>query len=336
MDICCSYNAMVDEIKTANFIISLDFELYWGVSNSKKISKYSENLDGVRVAMPKILELFKKYKISATWATVGMILFKDYHEWLDIRPKKYPKYTKLNSAYELDNLVRKYPKFFFAPDLVNEILKFPHQEIASHTFSHICCLEEGISNEDFISDLNILKTITEQKKIELKSIVFPRNQFNDNCLNEINILGYKTYRGNPKNFLYRNGHHPKGGFFSRIIRFLDHYLPLTNLIQDISYNNANSLLNIPATIFLRPYLKKLYFIEYFKIKRIKNLMTHAAKKKKVFHLWFHPHNFGTNLNDNLKNLENILIHYKKLNHEYGFESKNMFETYNSYIDNKLT
>lgn len=49
-------------------------------------------------------------------------------------------------------------------------------------------------------------------------------------------------------------------------------------------------------------------------------MSYAAKNNRVYHLWWHPHNFGDGLVENLEDLERILSHFKKLKTEYGFES----------------
>jgi hypothetical protein len=52
-------------------------------------------------------------------------------------------------------------------------------------------------------------------------------------------------------------------------------------------------------------------------------MTKAAQSNKLYHLWFHPHNFGSNMEENFKNFENILEIYSKLQSRYNFESKTM-------------
>ena len=52
-------------------------------------------------------------------------------------------------------------------------------------------------------------------------------------------------------------------------------------------------------------------------------MTYAAKNNEAYHLWWHPHNFGINLPQNLLFLESILIHFVFLKKEYGMESKTM-------------
>ena len=52
-------------------------------------------------------------------------------------------------------------------------------------------------------------------------------------------------------------------------------------------------------------------------------MLHAAKNKKLFHLWWHPHNFGINLKENIHFLEKILGYYTYLKTKYNFSNHTM-------------
>ena len=52
-------------------------------------------------------------------------------------------------------------------------------------------------------------------------------------------------------------------------------------------------------------------------------MRSAARKKEIYHLWWHPHNFGDHPVENLEDLKNILRHYRDLKRQYGFESLTM-------------
>ena len=67
------------------------------------------------------------------------------------------------------------------------------------------------------------------------------------------------------------------------------------------------------------------FINYYHIKRIKKGMTNAAKKKENYHIWWHPHNFGDKIDQNIKNIDLIFSHYEKLKDNYGFVNKKMNE-----------
>jgi hypothetical protein len=58
-------------------VISLDFELYWGVRDVFALEEYASNLLGVRKVVPAVLQLFDQYGIHATWATVGFLFSED-------------------------------------------------------------------------------------------------------------------------------------------------------------------------------------------------------------------------------------------------------------------
>ena len=80
----------------------------------------------------------------------------------------------------------------------------------------------------------------------------------------------------------------------------------------------------PASRFLRP-VETQGFLRKLKIKRIKNEMTMVAIKGEIYHLWWHPHNFGDNSRQSLRDLEEIISHYTMLSTKYNFESLNMEE-----------
>jgi hypothetical protein len=52
-------------------------------------------------------------------------------------------------------------------------------------------------------------------------------------------------------------------------------------------------------------------------------METAARRRKLFHLWWHPHNFGVNLQENLAFLRAILDHFRALQERYDMRSKTM-------------
>ena len=315
---------------SSTLIISLDFELFWGVSHSKTIKDYKKNILGAKFVIPKLLDYFNKYEIHCTWATVGMIMCKNYFEWKSIKPRIYPDYFNKKSSYEIDHMVRENEELFFANDLIKLIKKNSNHEIASHTYSHLCCGEKGINVEQFMADMECFKDIAENNQIEVKSIVFPRNQYAPEYIDCLNRLGINSFRGNSKHWLYKNGHFTKVGLAGRVLRFVDFYFPITsNIYNQKNFRKRNSLLDIPSSTFLRPWSKKLSLFESQRIKRIKELMTNAAKNELLFHLWWHPHNFGINQEKNLYLLSDILDHYKKLEKLYGMKSMTMNEFYMS-------
>ena len=54
-------------------------------------------------------------------------------------------------------------------------------------------------------------------------------------------------------------------------------------------------------------------------------MTYAAQSEQTFHLWWHPHNFGRDLEANMSFLKRLLEHYRSLNEHYGMQSRTMAE-----------
>ncbi|MEO7523508.1 MAG: hypothetical protein ABIT58_05400 [Ferruginibacter sp.] len=121
----------------------------------------------------------------------------------------------------------------------------------------------------------------------------------------------------------------------RGFRLLDAYINLTgHHCYTEEYVSSGFPVNVPSSRFLRPYMAKLQFLDWLRLGRIKNSMTHAAKNNLMYHLWWHPHNFGINQLENFAFLEEILVHYRYLNEKYLFTSCTMTELANELISKK--
>lgn len=313
--------------KHGSLTISLDMELYWGMRDAQTLDSYRENLANVHKAIPRILELFEKYQIHATWAVVGFLFFNNKEELLQNLPPRLPSYKKdIFSPYtymknnDLDEI------YHFAPEAISFIKSTPFQEIGTHTYSHYLALEKGQTNDEFMDDIDY--AIKAQAKLNgrCRSIVFARNQYNDEHLSILSSLGIHYYRGNAQSWLYKPRNYKAETFGIRIIRLADAYFNLTghNTFK-CPQPNARGLKNIPASLFLRPFTPILKIFEPLRFKRIRNAMLQAAKNKENYHIWCHPHNFGKNTHENLLFLEKILKQYSIFKAEYGFESKSMSE-----------
>ena len=314
------------------FIISLDFELHWGVSDRLTIEQYGVNLQNTRRAIHGMLELYKKYNIHVTWAAVGMLFCRSRSELFKYVPKElrprydvpgYSNYAVAEQAGENE----KADPFHFAPSVIEKIRSYPNQEIGTHTFSHYYTLETGQTLEHFRADIEAAKEIAGEYGITLKSIVFPRMQYDDSYLKACAEMGIKNYRGSQPVIEYAPVSRLKETRKRRITRFLDSYINYKgkHIYPIASLRNQAFPVNVPQSLFLRPWSKKLRWFEPFKLIRIKKQMTAAAKKGALFHLWWHPHNFGLHTEQNLKTLEKILQHYQYLSSKYGMVSMNMEE-----------
>ena len=310
------------------FVISLDFELYWGMRDKRSIAEYSDNLKGVPAAIEGMLKLFEEFGIHATWATVGLIFFQDAEQLKDNIPGVLPNYTDssrnpYNYITESEGLE---PQYHFAPHLVDLILSYQGQEIGTHTFSHYYCLEPGQDADSFRADLEAAVRVAREKNIEIKSMVFPRNQWNPDYLPVLTDLGIKSYRGNESGYFYTAVEQQGQSRIMRLGRLLDSYLNLSGYhTYELAGIAKTKPYDIASSRLLRPCSSRLRFMEIFRLKRITAAMSHAARSERLFHMWWHPHNFGANLGENLEFLEKILLHFSMLSGRFGMRSLNMGE-----------
>ena len=289
---------MSDNKTLPSVVISIDFEMRWGVHDicGYNIDEYRINLENVRLVVPKMLQLFSERNIRATWATVGALALSSWDEYFTISPPP-PAYEKNNLAIdpfyaEID------PEgtLHFASDLVNGIVNTPGQELGSHSFSHIYFRENGVTSEDFIADTSVVRSVfNDLYNINPISFVFPRNQTAfESCLSD---CGIHIWRGNENAWYFDS---VKEGQNSNIAKFFRLYesinpwikrsLPLHN---DICYSSLFIRFNLPEVLW------------QLHLKRIKNEITNLSGDE-IFHIWWHPHNLGSNMGEGFQRLERVL------------------------------
>lgn len=313
----------------AVFLVSLDFESYWGWRDVLTPDHFRARVDNIRPVVLRLLDLFDTYAIHATWATVGLLFFHNRDELLAGLPRVKPDYElKHLSPYhdiaQIGNDELEDP-FHYAPSLISQILATPYQEIGTHTFSHYYCLEKGQSAESFRSDLNAAVAVARRWGVELRSIVFPRNQVNPSYLETCAALGIRSYRGTPSHWIYSAHSRSSESQARRGARLLDAYFNLSGHNVFPLPEPENSLINLPASQFLRPYWPTLRALEPLRYRRIRRSLDFAAKHKRIYHLWFHPEDFALNVNRNLTFLEKVLRHVAALRRDGLIESRNMHE-----------
>jgi peptidoglycan/xylan/chitin deacetylase (PgdA/CDA1 family) len=314
---------------SGKFIISLDYELFWGVRDVSTKETYGQAILNVDSALRKMMQLFELYNIRVTMATVGFLFHREAKELLANIPEILPDYNNsdLSPYPDLEQeLSDQNAPYYFNWELTKLLKDSPNVEMASHTYSHYYCLESRNDQAAFNADIAMAVKVANNNRVALRSMVFPRNQYSEEHIHNLKKFGFTSYRGNPKHWIYKSVPGNEQFFTRRILRLLDAYFNITgHHCHSMSKNETSTPVNIPASRFLRPYSKVLAFFEALKIARIKKSMSYAAKNNKLFHLWWHPHNFGINTDENLKGLQKILDHYKKLNDQYDFESITMEE-----------
>ncbi|MBC2675153.1 polysaccharide deacetylase family protein [Listeria booriae] len=317
-------------MKNGYFVISLDFELRWGSYSWDANHTYDPHIVGARKAIPDILKTFASYQVHATWATVGALFAPSKAAILDANKQHFNN----TSTPQIESFLKECTTLgenesedpaHYALSLIEKISATEHQEIGLHTYSHFYCLDNKDAEQAFQNDTRAALTMMNAQNIEPKSFVFPRNQFNPALLNTLKEHGIHTVRGNEKHSLYREreGRERK---LHRALRLMDTYVNISGQHTFAPDNCVEQdMINIPSSRFLRPYAKQARLLEPLKLYRIKKAMRHASQRGEVFHLWFHPHNFGTNIKENIAMLQEICQYYEDLQNEFGFESVTMQE-----------
>ncbi len=318
---------------TGSFVISLDFELMWGVRDKRTIGDYGRNILGGRKAIPAMLALFQERGIACTWATVGLLMCDSRDEILATLPTRKPDYRdRALSPYDGVSAIGRSEDddpYHYGASLVDRIRQTPLQEIGTHTFSHFYCLEEGGDVDAFRADLAAVRTVAKRRGLALTSMVFPRNQYTEDHLNACREQGITAFRGNEDVWFHAARAGNGQTALMRGFRLADTYLPIAGALAPKPAHSAG-LVNIASSRFLRPFAMPR--LEPVRLRRITAAMTEAAQTGGVFHLWWHPHNFGLNSEDNLAFLSRILDHFGELSRRHRMRSMNMGQIAAETID----
>ncbi len=287
-------------------VLSLDLELMWGNTEEWTPNGYGRtHVAHVREVVSRLLPLFDRYQVKATFATVGLVM-EDYKAdvgEVHISEKDAPLY--------------------FAPDVIRQLMDAPNVEIGCQTYSHYVCRGKDFSLERFKEEIRKSVEAAAHYGIQLKSFVFPQNAIRRDCMDVCQRHGMTAYRGNPRR--YFSSKNLFEAYKNKACRLLDAYL---NIGGNTSYQlekGDKPIRNIPASRFLRPYSRLLFFLEGLRFRRIRKEMEYAAMHGEVYHLWWHPHNFGADIDKNIAFLEKILKTYQRLHEQYGMESVTMGE-----------
>lgn len=313
---------------SSRLVISLDFELMWGMRDHCLVSDYGDAVLGVRHALPQLLKLFDAYGIRATWATVGLLFARNRKEMLDYFPAVLPRYA--NSELSPLNAIRKEigedeaaDPYHFGRSLVDQVLANGNQEIATHTYTHYYCLEEGQSIEAFEDDLRSSIAISGAAGARPESIVFPRNQMTADHVAACGRHGIRAFRGNPRNFMYHARPQEDNNPLVRGLRLLDACFPVADKLSYKQPFPEAGCLDVRASRFFRPYSARMGFLNDLHVRRIVTEMESAAEHGETYHLWCHPHNFGRHTDAQLSRLEVLLKAFQRLRDTHGMQSQTM-------------
>lgn len=311
-------------------IISLDFELHWGVRDRVPLDRVeSARLLAARAVVPRLLNLFERHRIQATWAIVGFLFARSGEELKSFSPVSRPNYrdSRLNPYAERIGGDEASDPFHFAPSLIDRIAQTSGQEIATHSFSHYYALEAGQNECDFAEDLDSALKIAHRAGYGLESYVFPRNQANPAYLPILAARGIRCFRGNeiasvkaPEPFADQRRAH------KRVIRLADSYVnlhgPQTSPWPDAAAFDS-LISSVPAGRYLRPFSPALAVLEPLRLRRITTALQSAATRNEVFHLWWHPEDFAHHPDRSLAFLDRVLTAFDIVRQSHGMITASM-------------
>jgi peptidoglycan/xylan/chitin deacetylase (PgdA/CDA1 family) len=309
-------------------VISLDFELHWGVRDhvGRHDALYGR-LGEARRAVADLLTVFASRNIRATWATVGF-LFASTRQELDAHlPTKRPTYERavLDPYVETIGLDEADDPEHLAGSLVELIGATAGQEVASHTFSHYYCLDPGQSESTFRADLAAAQSIARWRGLEMTSLVLPRNQWNPSYTEAVLDQGFHCIRGPQRSWGHQARQSGGRSILRRGARLAGTYVgvsppPTTAWGQVLQ---PSGLCDVPASAFMRPFNPGRQRLEPLRLARLHSGMRHAARQGRIFHLWWHPHNFSQHRSENFAVLERVLDEFDRMAGAEGMQSLSM-------------
>lgn len=302
-------------LPTGVFTISLDFELIWGTRDYGGTELFRRQCELERsVIIDRLLELFVRYGISATWCIVGH-LFLDRcstvggRKHADALPDQ--PHPELASWFDDDPASTEADApIFYGRSIVEKIRRCSvPQEIGSHSFAHMIFDAPYASREAAVRDVAKCVETAAEQGLRLRSFVYPRNSVGHTDV--LRDHGFTSYRG-PEPQWYETPLLP------RAIRRLAHLgsviaastPPVVMPVDD------GGIWNIPGSAILLPmHGVRRYIPASRRSARAIKGIDRAARERRIFHLWFHPTNLADEMDRMFGALEAILKHVAALRDE---------------------
>lgn len=260
-------------------VISLDFELGWGVLESE-LWKQRERMSiyvNLRSVLDNLIAVLKESEIATTWAIVGAILASDEKE-LDLEhlPESY-RNAVIKFCRESSEMTRN------GQDLIDKLQCLDGLiEVASHTSTHIYAEHPDVNSDHYIADVGCsISTLENYFGTQVKSLVFPRDQARFN--NEVAARYPINYRLNPD---YGRNISNIGRVFKGAQRIITN-VPESKVIMGASgecYQNGSLYFNWCGGKYelIKKYLTKIQT----------RRMLSNIRPGDVYHVWLHPFNLA--------------------------------------------
>lgn len=270
------------------FTLSLDFELIWGTVDLFGAEGFGRACRAEReVVIDRLLDLLAEFDIAATWFIVG-------HLMLDKCDGRHEEIVRPAHAWHRGDWFKHDPggtetdaPEFLGRSLVEKILACRvRQEVGCHSFSHAIFGDAGCSREAAESELAACVKAAADLGVTMRSFAFPRNMVGH--LDLLGRYGFDCYRGPEpewRGWQYAPSPLRRAWNFTQVLFAAR---PPVVLPEE-----GGGLLNVPASMLYFPaHGVRRHVPHSLRVKRALKGLDAAARRKRVFHLWFHPTNFA--------------------------------------------
>ncbi|NUP05117.1 MAG: polysaccharide deacetylase family protein [Polyangiaceae bacterium] len=272
--------------------ISIDLEGLWGTWDRVTPREATKCGALERLVVLRLLELFDRYRVPATWAIVGRLF---------------------DASRGFDGLLGPRDGWYL-PDLVDQIRnRRTAHEIGSHSYGHVYFhqIEEEAASEDLVRAADLHR----RHGLSFDSFVFPRNGVSK--LDALRRAGIRVFRS------------VDAGILKILDDVAPRLRPLANLGEKIlglpaplvlpRVQRDHGLVELPSSTLLlgRQGVRRTIRPSVMRQKLVRATQR-AAEQKKVFHLWFHPSNFYDETDTQLAILESALAEAAALRDKGNF------------------
>ncbi len=270
------------------FTLSLDFELIWGTLDLFGPGGFGKSCRVEReIVIDRLLDLLAEFDVAATWFIVG-------HLMLDSCDGKHEELVRPSHAWHEGDWLKHDPggretdaPEFLGRSLVEKILACPvRQEIGCHSFTHTIFGDRGCSRDAAESELAACVKAAGDLGIKMRSFAFPRNIVGH--LDALSRYDFTCYRGpEPQWRGWQYAPSPLKRMWNLVEVILAARPPV------VLPEKTGGLLNVPGSMVYFPaHGPRRHIPHALRVKRAVKGLDAAARRKRVFHLWFHPTNLA--------------------------------------------
>jgi hypothetical protein len=275
--------------------ISIDLELAWGTWDLQTDERHQLCAIHEREITRRLLALFDRHEIAATWAIVGRLLERGDARWR-----------------------RGGVQNWYAPDIIDAVRAArPPHEIGSHGYAHV--YYPGLPPEAVDDDLAAARSVHEREGLAFRSFAFPRNAVGHTDL--LGRHGLAVCRTVDAGLLHRAGR--RAPTLRPATNFLDKLLPLEPATV-LPRRRADGVVELESSMLLmgRNGLRTLLSPRRLAAK-LRSGLRAAERERAVFHLWFHPSNFYYDPETQFALIDGVLADAARMRAEGRLEVRTM-------------